>query len=181
MSSVAGCPGRRSRRCVGLGAILLFALPAPAVSQIPAYAPVAVGTPLRLTPVHGPRQTARFESQSDAGLQVRIACDEGCQRLSTTAWSDLRQVDLLVRGPGSPRRALIGALVGGAVTFLALYGVAAESPCHGDGLSCTSVGIAIAGPAIASGGALLGALVGWSSSRDRWETVWSAAAIPESR
>jgi hypothetical protein len=173
---------RRTRRDVGLGVILLFACPAPATSQIPAYAPVAVGSPLRVTPIHGPQQTARFESQSDAGLQVRLACDAGCQRLSTTAWSDLRRVDVLVRGPGSPQRALIGGLIGGAATFVVLYGVAAAAPpCYGEELSCPSVGIVLAAPAIASGGALLGAVVGWTTSRDRWETVWSADTIPESR
>ena len=84
---------------VSLAATLLLTLSVPAKSQIAAAALVAVGTPLRLTPVNGPQQLGRFDSQTAAELQLRVPCTSGCDRLVRTAWSDLRQVEAKVRGP----------------------------------------------------------------------------------
>lgn len=175
-------PARQTRRTAAcLGAMLLFASPVTAFGQIAASAPVAVGTPLRVTRIDGSRQAARFERQSAGGLQLRIPCESGCERLSTTAWSDLREVDALVRGPGSTKHAILGGLIGGAVTYVVMYAVAPNSSCSWDAGSCPVVGVAELTPGIVSGGTLLGALFGWSTSRDRWETVWSSAAAREAR
>jgi hypothetical protein len=175
-------PARETRRrCALLGAILLLASPVPVVGQIAACAPVAVGTPLRVTRIDGSRQTARFESQSAGGLQIRIKCDSGCERLSTTAWKDLRQVDAVVRGPGSTKHAILGGLIGGAATYVVMFAVARNSSCTWDAGSCPVIGIAQLSPGIVSGGTVLGALLGWTTSRDRWETVWSSGAPRDNR
>lgn len=167
------------RKTAWLSAILLFASPMPAIGQI--AAPVAVGTPLRVTPIHGSLQRARFVSQSADGLQIRIACDSGCERLTTTPWSNLRQVDALVRGPGSTKHAVIGGLFGGAVTYVVMFAVARNSSCSWDSGSCPAVGAAELSPGLVSVGTLLGACLGWTTSRDRWETVWMTDAAREAR
>ena len=167
---------RMNRRAVCVAAMLLFALAMPAESQIAADALVAVGTPLRLTPVRGPYQVASFESQSAEGLVVRTRCEGGCERISTTAWRDLRQVDARVRVPGSMKRAVIGGLIGGVTTSLALFAVAAASSCDSDQGSCNSLGVVVAAPFAIGAGTALGTTIGWTSSRYRWESVWVAPA-----
>jgi hypothetical protein len=170
---------RRSvRGAAWLGAVLLLAMPTPAISQI--ATPVAVGTPLRITPIGGSLQRAWFESQSAEGLQIRVPCDSGCERLTTRAWSSLRQVDALVRGPGSVKHAVIGGLLGGAATYVVMFAVASKSQCSWDAGSCPAVGAAELTPGLVSVGTLLGASLGWTTSRDRWETVWTFDA-PEPR
>ena len=158
-----------------------FALPVVARSQIAASVPVAVGTPLRVAPTHGQRQVARFESQSTEVLQVRVPCDSGCERLTTIAWNDLRQVDALVKGPGSTKRAVLGGVIAGAAAYVVMYAVASNSSCTWDAGSCPVVGVAELSPGIVSGGTVLGALLGWTTSRDRWETVWPSGAPRDSR
>ena len=69
----------RTRAC--LVAALLLTLSVPVQSQIAAAALVTVGTRLRVTPLHGPQQLGRFESQTAAVLRLRVACDSGCERL----------------------------------------------------------------------------------------------------
>jgi hypothetical protein len=123
---------------------------------------------------------AWFESQSAEGLQIRVPCDSGCERLTTRAWSSLRQVDALVRGPGSVKHAVIGGLLGGAATYVVMFAVASKSQCSWDAGSCPAVGAAELTPGLVSVGTLLGASLGWTTSRDRWETVWTFDA-PEPR
>jgi hypothetical protein len=168
------------RRFLGsLCALLLFASPAPAISQI--ATPVAVGTPLRVTPIGGSLQRAWFEGQSAEALQIRVPCESGCERLTTTAWSNLRQVDALVRGPGSVKHAVIGGLLGGVATYVVMFAVASKSQCSWDSGSCPTVGAAELTPGLVSVGTVLGASLGWTTSRDRWETVWTSNAAPETR
>lgn len=178
MSDVPVTPRMKTRKGICVAAMLLFALPAPAESQIAADALVAVGTPLRLTPVRGPRQVARFERQSDTGLVVRTACDGGCERISTTAWGDLRRVDARVRTPGSMQRTVIGGAIGGVGTFLVVLAVAGASPCNWDKGSCSSLGVGVAAPLLIGAGTALGATIGWTTSRYRWESVWVSPAAP---
>ena len=167
---------RRTIVCVAM--TLLFALPAAATSQIAADALVGVGTPLRLIPVRGPNQVASFESQTAEGLVVRTRCDDGCERISTTAWRDLRRVDARVRVPGSMKRAVIGGLIGGVATSLAVYAAATSLPCDWDHGSCTGLGVVIAAPFLVGAGTALGMTVGWTGSRHRWESVWVSPAAP---
>jgi hypothetical protein len=169
-------PRMKSSTEACVAALLLLALAAPAESQIAADALVAVGTPVRLTPVSGPRQVASFESQSDAALVVRAKCDGGCERISATAWRDLRRVDARVRTPGSMRRAVIGGVIGGVGTYLVLLSVAGVSPCSER--SCNDIATAGAAPFLIGAGTVLGATVGWNSSRHRWETVWMSPTAP---
>lgn len=159
-----------------VAAVAFLIVPVPGQSQIASDYRVAVGTPLRVTPVQGPQRVAQFDAESAEGLRLRFRCEYGCDSLSTMRWSDLRRVDVQVRGPGSPKRAMLGGLIGGIATYLLMLGVASHSDCHFDAGSCDSLGLAIAAPAIAGGGALLGAIAGWTSARDRWEPVWPSGA-----
>ena len=163
----------RTRAC--LVATLLLTLSAPAQSQIAASALVAVGTPLRLTLVNGAQQVGRFERQTAAELQLRVACDSGRERLVRAAWRELRQVDAQVRGPVSPMRVAAGGLIGGVGTYLVLRGVATVSPCRRD-VTCPDIAFEDQASKLVLGGSILGALVGRVSSRPRWETVWLAGS-----
>jgi hypothetical protein len=176
MIEVPVTPTMKWRAGMSVAAMLLLALPASAKSQIAADALVAVGTPLRLTPVRGPRQVARFDSQSDAGLVIRTRCDTGCERISTMAWRELRQIDARVRVPGSVQRAAVGGAVGGVGTYLALLVVAVASPCRE--ASCNDIAVGAAAPLLIGAGTVLGATIGWTSSRSRWESVWTSPAPP---
>jgi len=168
----------RMRIC--LAATLLLTLSAPAKSQIAAAALVAVGTPLRLTPVHGPQQLGRFDSQTAAELQLRVPCTSGCDRLVRTAWSDLRQVEAKVRGPVSPMRVAAGGLIGGVGTYLVLRVAASMTTCSGE-VTCPDIAFETQAEKLTLAGSLLGAAVGRMSSRYRWQTVWVAASAEPPR
>jgi len=158
---------------------LLLTLSVPVQSQIPAAALVEVGTRLRVTPLHGPQQVGRFESQTSAELRLRVACDSGCERMVTTAWTDLRRVEARMRGPGSPIRVAVGGLIGCATTYLALRGAASMAPCSDAG--CPILAFQTQAPKLLLGGTLIGAAVGRMTSRSRWEPVWLAGASERPR
>ena len=68
-----------------------------------------------------------------------------------------------------------------ALTYVVMFAVARNSSCNWDAGSCPVVGVAELSPGIVSGGTVLGALLGWTTSRDRWETVWPSGARRDSR
>jgi len=168
------------RKRVCLAATLLLTLSVPAQSQIATAAVVAPGTRLRLTPVLGPQQLGRFDSQTAAELQLRVACTSGCDRLVRMPWSDLRQVEARVRGPVSPMRIAVGALIGGVGTYLVLRGAQSMSDCKGE-VTCPNIAFESQAPKLTLAGSLLGAVVGRMSSRHRWETVWVADSTARPR
>ena len=167
----------RTRAC--FVAMLLLTLSVPVRSQIAAAALVNVGTRLRVTPLHGPQQVGRFESQTAAELRLRVACDSGCERLVTTAWTDLRRVEARTRGPGSPIRVAVGGLIGCAATYLALRGAASMAPCSDAGYPVLA--FETQAPKLLLGGTLVGAAVGRMSAPYRWEPVWLAGSSERPR
>ena len=180
MSGRASTSRAAARKRVCLAATLLLTLSVPVQSQIAAAAPVGVGTRLRLTPVHGPQRVGRFDSQTAAELQLRVACTSGCDVLVRTPWSDLRQVEARVRGPASPMRIAVGGLVGAVGTYLVLRGAASMRSCSGD-VTCPETALESQEPKLTLAGSLLGAAVGRMSSRFRWETVWLADSTERPR
>ena len=161
--------------CVRL-ALIVVVLLVPcidATAQLADDAHVAAGSLVRVTRSRGAGHVGRFEGASDAGVRVRIACDAGCDSVTATAWRDVRRVEVQVRTPGSAPRAAVGAAAGAAGTYLVLLGVAAASPCPA-GETC-GVGLAVVGPSLVTLGALLGGVVGWTSSRHAWRQVWPRA------
>ena len=172
----------RSGVAAWLAAILLcLACPGVVESQLAMGVQLGVGTPVQLTFANGDQQVERFEGESATGLHVRRSCDtvEVCDRLVTVPWASLRVVEAQVRGEGSPQRAAIGGLIGGAGVYALLLVVAASTPCReGD---CSSLTLVSRTPALVGIGTLIGVAAGWTSSRLRWETVWPPTASGESR
>ena len=151
--------------------VLLFLVPSRhAGAQLAHDAQVAAGSLVRVTRARGGSQVGRFEGASETGVRVRVACDAGCDSVTATAWRDLRRLDVQVSAPGSPRRAAFGAAVGAAATYLVLLGVSAASTCQ-PGETC-GVELATVGPAVVGVGALLGGVIGWTSSRHAWRQMW---------
>src|SRR5687767_14146945 len=162
-----------------VGQLMYWAMSVPVQSQMAAAALVTVGTPLRVTPVRGPQQLGRFESQTAAELRLRVPCDSGCERLVRTAWTDLRRVEARRRGPGSPIRVAAGALIGYATTYLVLRGVASMTPCTE--LPCRSLFVEEQAPKLLLAGTLIGTAVGRTSTPHRWEPVWVAGSSEQPR
>lgn len=136
------------------------------MAQFANEAHVAQGTIVRVTYADGRQTVAAYDGTAAEGLRLRYRCEYGCDSLTTTPWSTMRRLDAQVRTPGSWTRTAIGGIAGGAATYLVLLAVANGSS-YG-----TDVGVATTGPAIVGGGVLLGAMVGWSSSRYQWRQVW---------
>ena len=177
VGSLAGLlPDRRSGSLrFLLVAALLVTVSVPVQSQIAAAAVVTVGSRLRITPVGGPQQIGRFESQDAVELHWRVPCDSGCERLVTTAWTDLRRVEAWRRGPVSPMRVAVGGLIGGVGTYLVLRGAESMSACKGE-VTCPDIAFESQAPKLTLAGSLLGAAVGRMSSPHRWEAVWVAGS-----
>ena len=169
------------RECAGaviLGLSLLTKPGAARAQQVDSMH-IAVGSRILVRMRDGTQEQWRFERQSPDSVSLSRRGFDGVL-IHSVPWAVAERIDVQVSDPPSPRRILVGTVVGAGAGYAVAFIGANHGTCHFDSGDCPQFGWAIAMPGIVAVGGFIGGIEGYLSRHHYWSTVWRASARPAS-
>jgi hypothetical protein len=157
----------------------LLAMPGAVRAQQVDSMHIAGGSPLLVRMRDGTQGQWRFERQSPESVTLSRREFDGVL-IHSVPWAAAERIDVQVSDPPSPRRILVGTVVGAGVGYAVAFIGATHGTCHFDSGDCPQLGWAIAMPAIVAVGGCIGGIEGYLSRHRYWSTVWRASPPPAS-